>query len=132
MKNLSVFSFVFVVLLLSCSKDDCTKDQFVGKWKGDYSCSILGTGSDIVVDITSGSGSNLDFNEISSNVSLGFFGDVTLVHDECKAEKDERILGTGPLFTAELKDDGSTLILKYSITGFGFQGESCTYKLKPK
>jgi hypothetical protein len=132
MKNLLSLSLIIVFSFLSCSKDDCTKDQFVGKWKGDYTCTVLGTGSDIVVDITSGSGSNLNFTETTTNSGLGFFNDVTLVHDDCEAEKDERILGTGPLFKAELKDGGATLVLTYSITGFGLQGEACTYTLKPE
>ena len=129
MKKFLLFSLA--VLLFSCDKDDCTKEQFVGTWEGTFTCTFYGSG-EVVVDITSGSGSKLIISEEAGTNNPQFFYSDELKHDGCSAELKETILGTGATHNASLSSDGKILTLEYTVSALGVSSEDCTYVLELK
>jgi hypothetical protein len=111
-----LISFAF----LSCGKDDCTTEGFLGTWTGTEKCSA-GTEAPVTVVVT-GSGTNLVLDG-------GSLLNESVKRDDCSLEGGASVFGIGTKITGNLSTDGKTLKI-VSEVGVGISLLSCTFELK--
>ncbi|MBK8698665.1 MAG: hypothetical protein IPN29_03665 [Saprospiraceae bacterium] len=118
MKKLFIL-FCFASLWVSCSKDECVREDFIGTWKGTEDCDTEDV-KDIQVVITAGNKSN----EVIING--GSFVDETVEIDGCDLDGGTTVLGIGIKIKGSLT--AGELILNYDNDA-GIISVGCEYKL---
>lgn len=132
--NKYCFSIVIITLLmLSCKKDEgsCTKEDFIGKWKGEVACNS-GNHQNIGVDITAGPGDKVIVSDSIPSHLISYLTDAELAQSGCKLSGNTKVLGTGSVFSGSLSDNGQNLIIEFTSTVLGSEVEKCKYTLSPK
>lgn len=113
------FALILLSSFISCSKDDCTADGFLGTWRGTRIC----TGSTEMPAniIVTGSGESLVLNGDN-------FVDEAISRDDCSLKGGVSLFGIGNVISGNLSTDGSTLTI-VSETSRGIILQSCKYVL---
>lgn len=115
----ALLTFMVAASVLSCKKNDCTRDEFLGTWKGTEKCDTDSISQVVITLKEGGSGDKIIINGAE-------FIDESVKLDGCELEGGTTVLGVGIKIAGSLNN--GSLSLSY-VNDAGIISYGCDYTL---